>query len=361
MKQLHFTVCISALAATLLSNVGCSDSSGPSNLGFDDRQILVDYADKVVVPTYQALNSRAAALKSAITTLRGAPTQANLDAAKAAWVATRVPWEQSEAHLFGPVAGNGYDPAMDSWPLAQNDLDAVLASNSSLTASFVKGLPEAQKGFHTIEYLLWGADSKKPASALTARELEYLDALGGDLATVTTELATSWTVGIGGAAAYRDVFATAGEGSAAYPSQQAAAEEILGGMIAIADEVANGKIAEPFAKRDPLLVESQFSFNSLLDFADNIRGIKNAYLGGSAVAGTTGRGIQQFFVGVDPALDVKFIAQVDEAVASIALIPAPFRTAITTPSAAAVIESAQQKISAVKTTLESEMMPLLGK
>jgi len=42
-------------------------------------------------------------------------------------------------------------------------------------------------------------------------------------------------------------------------------------------EVANGKIADPFDQRDPNIVESQFSGNSLADFANNIMGSKNAY------------------------------------------------------------------------------------
>ena len=54
-----------------------------------------------------------------------------------AWVAARVPWEQSEGFLFGPVDTFGYDPAMDSWPVNRTDLDAVLASGQAFTPEYI--------------------------------------------------------------------------------------------------------------------------------------------------------------------------------------------------------------------------------
>ena len=59
--------------------------------------------------------TKAAALKAAIADLKANTTQENLDKAKAAWVATREPWEQNEAFLIGPVEDNGYDAGVDSW------------------------------------------------------------------------------------------------------------------------------------------------------------------------------------------------------------------------------------------------------
>ena len=67
--------------------------------------------------------------------------------------------------------------------------------------------------------------------------------------------------------------------STIYKSQKDAMQEMVNGMIVIADEVANGKISDPFNEKDTTLVESQFSFNSISDFQDNIRGIQNALHG----------------------------------------------------------------------------------
>jgi putative iron-regulated protein len=343
------------LIAVSMSAFACSDDEELDGANFTDAAIITDYADKVVVPTYTLLATRAMALEAAVSTLAATPNDTNLSAAKTAWVATRVPWEQSEAHLFGPVSANGYDPAMDSWPVNVTDLNAVLASSNALTQAYVSGLPEEQKGFHTLEYLLWGEDSNKPAAALTARELEYMKALAAELTNVTGQLATSWTAGVMGAPAYRTVFTGAGTGSTAYPSLGAAAQEILDGMSGICDEVANGKIADPFDAHDPQLVESQFSFNSLLDFSDNMRGVLNAYTGDAAAAASTGRGLTDFVVEKDPALDAQFRAEIQAALDALAAIPAPFRTAITTPAAYPMVEAAQTAIRKVQATIDGPL------
>ena len=146
-----------ALLAALpaLALAACGDG-GTTSPGFTDHQVIADFADRVVIPTYALLDERAAALHDAALALRAAPTPANLTAAQAAWVATRVPWEQSEGFLFGPVSAQGFDPAMDSWPVDRTDLEAVIASSDPLTATYIRNLPETQKGFHAIEYLVFG-------------------------------------------------------------------------------------------------------------------------------------------------------------------------------------------------------------
>lgn len=338
---------------------GC-DGDGDLAPGFEDRQIVVDFADQVVVPTYQLLATRLTALDAATAELAATPDEARLSAARAAWIAARQPWEQSEGFLFGPVDALGYDPALDSWPVNRTDLDAVLASGAPFTPAFIEGLQETQKGFHTVEYLLFGDGGTRTAASLGARELAYLTAISGELATIGGDLAASWTTGVSGLPPYRDVLVTAGEaGNTAYPSLTAAVQELLDGMIGICDEVANGKIADPYDAHDPELVESQFSYNSLADFQDNLRSVQNTYLGAVPLAGTSGRGLTAYVADLDPTLDARLRAEIDAAIAAIAAIPGPFRDAITTPSAYASIEAAQTAVRRVQTTLEQDVSPLV--
>jgi putative iron-regulated protein len=334
---------------------GGGDDTG-DDTGFTDQQIIVDYADQVVVPTYQLLQTRTAALDAAIGTLSGAPTDPNLEAARTAWSAMREPWEQSEGFLFGPVSAQGWDPAMDSWPLNQTDLEAVLASSDTLDQAYISNLPETQKGFHTVEFLLWGEDSQKTAAEITTRELEYLNALSDELVAITTDLAASWTAGVDGQPAYRTVFTTAGDPqNTAYPSLNAAAQEILGGMSGICDEVANGKIADPYDARDPNLVESQYSFNSLLDFADNVRSVENAYTGDFPLGTRTGRGLTDFVAAKDAALDTRVKAEIAAAITALGQIPSPFRDAIQDPANDAAIEAAQEAIRTLQATIDGDL------
>ena len=124
-------------------------------------------------------------------------------------------------------------------------------------------------------------------------------------------------------------------------------------------EVANGKIADPYDARDPDLVESQYSFNSLLDFADNIRGVKNAYTGDMPAAQTAGRGLSEYVAARDPALDTRVLAELDAAIATIGVIPDPFRDAIQAPANDAAIEAAQQAIRTVQATIDGDLTTLV--
>ncbi|HRE91472.1 MAG TPA: imelysin family protein [Myxococcota bacterium] len=337
----------------------CDSDEVATGQAFDDPQVIVDFADEVVVPTYELLAARAVSLGEAIDALVENPDEAKLAAARAAWVAARAPWEQSEGFLFGPVDSLGIDPALDTWPLNETDLQAVLDSSDTLTAAYVANLPDSQKGFHALEFLLYGDSGSRTAAELTARQRDYLAAIAGDFEIQTARLASSWTDGEGGLGAYRDLFATAGPGNAAYPSLSSAAQEIVSGMAGICDEVANGKIADPFDARDPLLEESQFSHNSLTDFQNNMRSVENAYLGRVSDAGTSGRGLTTWVASRDAALDARIKAEITAAIAAIGEIPGPFSDAILDNNAAPKILAAQAAIRTLQTTLEEDLTDLI--
>ena len=52
-----------------------------------------------------------------------------------------------------------------------------------------------------------------------------------------------------------------------------------GSCFAIGNEVGTAKIANPFSAGDVSYVESPYSYNSIADFRDNIRSIRNIWLG----------------------------------------------------------------------------------
>lgn len=349
---------------TTIDGGGDSDVDGAAPaVAFDDyanaSAILDDFASNVVIATYSELSDRFDALATAAQTLADDPTDDNLTAAQDAWVAAREPWESAEGFLFGPVATLGIDPALDSWPVDKTQLDGVLASDDDLTADYVGGLEATLRGFHTTEYLLFGEAKNRKLEDLGDRELAYLVATTTLLSEAGARLESSWTEGDGSGPAYAEVFTTAGDdGNTAFPSKSSAAQEMVNGMIGIADEVANGKIADPFDQMDTRLVESQFSHNSLTDFQHNIGSIKNAYTGAVGFAGTSGASVSDYVASVDAELNTRVIAEIDAAIAALGEITPPFRDAITNPDEAAKITAAQEAIRTVQTTLEQDILPL---
>ncbi|NOK16842.1 imelysin family protein [Corallococcus carmarthensis] len=325
-----------------------------------DQQLVVNFADNVVVPTYNLLATRMVELDAAARALKNGPSAATLKAAQDAWFAARVPWEQSEAFLFGPVDSNGWDPAMDSWPVNRTDLDAVLGNSDTLSQQYVSQLQETQKGYHTTEYLLFGEGQAKKPEDFNARQFEYLLALTAELKTVSGNLAASWTTGVNGQAPYRDTLAKAGEsGNTAYPTVESGAQEMLGGILTILDEVANGKIADPYDAKDANLVESQFALNSLSDFTNNLRSVENVYLGHRPESAAKGLSLSDVVKERDAALDTRVKSEIAAAIAALGKVPEPFPVSIKDPASADEIEGAQAVIRKLHDTFQVDVKAVI--
>lgn len=340
----------SAVAATSL--ISCSDDSTTApDENVDYSQYLEDFSQKVAVATYSDMKAKGAELSAAAQVWAADPTnQTKLDAVAGAWVALREPWEASEAFLFGPAEFLALDPSLDSWPVDRQQLDNVLASSTELTPAVVKGLDPGLRGFHTVEYLVFRDGSARNAAEITMREREYLVAAAEVLAEDAAALADAWTN------EFAEEFANAGKAGSRYTNQIDAVKEILDGMIGICDEVANGKIADPYDQQDSRLVESQFSWNSLTDFQNNLRSVLNAYTG-SYHNGPDGKGLDEFVAGKDAALDTRLKAEIQTAIEMVSEIPAPFRNNL---NADAQITAAQAAIEKVATTLQEDVLPLVS-
>lgn len=340
------------LAGTLL--LPSCDKTTDDPTGTDDYStILISVTDEVIVPTYENLSQKSSILLNTLNTLLNNPSQANLVAAQQAWRDARVPWELSEGFLYGPVETLGIDPSIDSWPVNQADLEAVLNSSDALTKSYIDGQEGTLKGFHTIEYLLFGLNSNKQVDDFTPRQFEYLAACAQSLEGACQKLRENWT---GGTVNFGQTFKTAGHTTnAAYPSQKSALQEILNGLITIADEVANGKINDPYTQQDLLLEESRFSANSKADFADNIRSIQNVYTG--QYAGVTGKGLSELVKAKNAALDAQVRLQIAAAIEAIEAIEGTFTSAIF--NAKPSVENARTEVRNLQELLQNQVFSVV--
>jgi putative iron-regulated protein len=341
------------------SSVQNTNTSSPNAQGLN-RQILVDFVDQVIIPSHDLFAQRAASLSKAIATLTQSPSDTHLKAARAAWVEARAAWEQTECFTFGPAGSLGYDGALDTWPVNEVDFKAMLNSSDRLSANSVDKLKDTEKGFHVIEYLLYGQGQSRKIADLKPKDLEYLKLLGENFEQVAKDLSASWSKGLEGKPAYRDVFTTAGaEGNTTYPTLQAGFEEIVQGIIDSLDEVANEKIGETFTQKNPKLAESRFSFNTLADMKSNLKGAENVYLGKFSEANPNSLSLSTHIAQVNPTLDRKIKAEIEEAETALNKIPDPFETAILDPKAADAIKTAQVQLNEVRELMEVDVKPLI--
>ena len=359
MKTAKWWVLVLAVGLALFA--GCDDDSSSVDpnggaSGYDFTTILADYSNLVVVSTYETMMNAGVQFNAAVEAYVASPDdQELLNQACNRWVDLREPWESGEAFLFGPAAFLSLDPSLDSWPLDREQLEDILESDLDLTTSAVELLGASVRGFHTAEFLLFREGNPRNVSDVTPREREYLLAVSGVLASDTESLCLAWKEGYDGGDAYANEFTNAGKAGSRYTTQLDAVLQIVDGMSAIVDEVANGKLADPYNEQNPIIVESWHSFNSLDDFANNIRSVQNAYMGGYH-NGTDGVGLNEYVHEQDAELDATIQTQIEASITAINQIPHPFRDNLT---ASAQIEAAMTQLNVLKVTLEDDLTTLL--
>jgi putative iron-regulated protein len=201
------------LAAGLLGSTAASAAVEPA-------AVLRSYAD-VAEATYADSRITAEALLAAVRNLVAAPTEANLRAARQAWLAARVPYMQSEGFRFGNVIVDDWEGKVNAWPLDEGLIDYVDTSlygdssdeNPWYTANVVANpqlrigakivdatgiskellaetLQEAggleanvATGYHAVEFLLWGQDlngTGPGAGGRRASDFDRADCTGGN-------------------------------------------------------------------------------------------------------------------------------------------------------------------------------------
>ena len=152
------------------------------------------YAD-VAAAMYGDAHAAAVDLASAVDALIAAPSEANLAAARKAWVDSRPWYQQTEGYRFGNAIVDDWEGKVNSWPLDEGLVDYVdtgaygetsdenplytaniiantsvrigndVVDASKIDAALLQRLQSAgdveanvATGYHAIEFLLWGQD-----------------------------------------------------------------------------------------------------------------------------------------------------------------------------------------------------------
>lgn len=165
-----------------------------ANAQTQGKDVLKNYAD-IAHAGYEDALITATTLQAAIKTFLASPNAQTQSAAKAAWIAARKPYQQTEAYRFGNAVVDDWEGKVNAWPLDEGLIDYVAeeygtesdennlyvanviakkkikiggrkVDTSKITKALIsKALHEAGEieanvatGYHAIEFLLWGQD-----------------------------------------------------------------------------------------------------------------------------------------------------------------------------------------------------------
>jgi len=349
------TVCVIgiAIAGCKKDNTNNNNNTGSTQSTLE-QNVLTDFAGNLVNPNYQDIQAKALIMNNAVIAFNANSTDANLLAIRTAWKNTRAAWESCEGFLFGPVEDFNYDPTMDDWPVNAVDVNALLSSSDSLNVNDITALPTTQKGFHAIEYIIFGPGATRKAADITAREKVFLASLTQSLYNTTTQLRNSWDPSQ--ANNYTVQVTTAGNGSVTFPTRLKFFQTLVGSMADICDEVANEKMQTPLAAQDSTLDESSYSHNSITDFTNNITGVLHAYL--STYNGTSGHSLSELVKSKNASLDITIQSHINAAISSFKGITETYEKAIYNQKSQ--IATTQTAIRTLKTTLDGQLTTFIN-
>lgn len=174
--------------------------------------VVEHYAD-IAHSVFSDALTTAQSLDKALDALIANPSEANLNKAREAWKAARVPYQQSEVFRFGNAVVDDWEGQLNAWPLDEGLIDYVageyhyelgnegakanIIANQSLqignsevdvskiTPELLADLNElggseanVASGYHAIEFLLWGQDLHGTESG--AGERQFTDFAYGE-------------------------------------------------------------------------------------------------------------------------------------------------------------------------------------
>lgn len=329
-------------------------------------EVLETYAD-IAHAGYEDSLITARALDAAIDALIASPSDATLNAAKAAWVAARAPYQQTEVYRFGNPIVDDWEGKVNAWPLDEGLIDYVdgsygsesdenalytvnVIANEKLTvngammdASVISAellsdvLHEAEDveanvatGYHAIEFLLWGQDldgTGPGAGSRPATDFDTANCTGGNCDRRAAYLKSASELLISDLEEIVAAWADGGDARAAVTGdEKAGLSAILTGMGSLSyGELAGERMKLGLLLHDPEEEHDCFSDNTHNSHYFDQIGIRNVYTGtyrridGSVVSGAS---VGDLVAHADSALHGELLAKLDETVAAMAIMKA---------------------------------------
>ena len=312
MKKLLLSTAISALLLTTPVSSYAATAA---------QDVLNNYAD-IAHAVYEDSLSSAKNLHKAVEALIATPSEKTLDAAKAAWIAARVPYQQSEAYRFGNPIVDEWEGKVNAWPLDEGLIDYVdsdaygtesdenpsytaniiankqlmiagkAVDTSTITPALLASLHEVGEvesnvatGYHAIEFLLWGQDlngTKAGAGQRKATDFDTKNCSNGNCDRRAAYLKAATTLMIDDLTWMTAQWTAKGKARTDLLAQDetAALSSIVTGMGSLSyGELAGERMKLGLMLHDPEEEHDCFSDNTHASHFYDAKGVQNVYLG----------------------------------------------------------------------------------
>jgi len=325
MKKFITLLFLGALMSII--SIGCDSTEETTQT--EESKVIKNIGNNIILDIYENLEADSDPLLAKVQALRASQTDATLSAARQAWLNARVPFEMAEAFEWGPIKTTGLKPKIDFWPADENEIALIIASTATINQAYVDSRPNGAKGYHAMEFILWGNDPMNPrlSNTYVARELEYLEALALDHKNLANALHEEWASNGGN---FIGKFTRTLEGDNTYVSDSASLHEVVEGLEHICEEIEDEYLGGPRGDRDPRLLESYYSNSSGSDFYNIITGVQKVYTG--VHGSSTDLGVSHLVRPLASGLDDSVKTQITDCLSKLQFIKADCNGAVVSTS-----------------------------
>lgn len=197
-------VSVVVLTIVMVACSGSDDGDNKTKDNFDRQTVLINWADNIIIPVFQDLNTKLETLVTAKNTFVATPDQTNLDAFRTAWLNAYKVWQYAEMFNIGKAEAINYAYQMNIYPTTVADVEANIASG---TYDLTHTNNNDAVGFPALDYLLYGVASDDAAilevyntNANASGYKTYASDLVDQMKSLTQTVLNDWTSG------YRDTF-----------------------------------------------------------------------------------------------------------------------------------------------------------
>nr|WP_253188542.1 imelysin family protein [Rhodobacter sp. 24-YEA-8] len=331
-------------------------------LAADPAGVVAHYAD-IAEASYGDSLATARVLRESLGNLVAQPSQETLDAARSAWLAARVPYQQTEAFRFGNALVDDWEGRVNAWPLDEGLIDYVDAASygeseenplatlnvianpkftlsgteidaTTITPALIADvLQEADgieanvaSGYHAIEFLLWGQDLNGTGPGAGNRP--WTDYATGDACTGgNCDRRAAYLIAASDLLV-SDLEEMTGNWGAEGEARKAVVQDPSAGLMAILTGMGSlsyGELAGERMKLGLMLSDPEEEHDCFSDNTHNSHyydglGIRNVYLGEyTRIDGTrlTGPSVSELVAAKDAAVDTQLKAELDSSVAAL--------------------------------------------
>ena len=284
------------IAVCSLFFLACKKNNSEPSERFDRAKMLENYAQNLIKPAYQDLQSQVNILKTASDAFVANTNLQNLQNLQAAWENAYISWQYANAYNFGPAGEQGIRKGLieeiGTFPVSESKIENAITNNNANFNDFNRDA----RGFLTVEYLIFHLNNDNNAilsDFASVNRKNFLLGVVDNIKMRVDEVTVAWS-----SSYFNEFIRNAGTDVGSSTSQ------LYNEFVKSFESIKNFKAGLPLGRRpgqtqaEPTRVEAYYSGKTRQMIGEHLKAIESIYYG-KAKDGTDGIGFKTYLEKVE--------------------------------------------------------------